>query len=151
MSKAADYQPDPKQGQQEVAQHVLDDMRDRIEMGRDKYGNLLETFNGRNAMWDAYQETLDLAMYLRQELMEQESIETDEIVSAYDEMIKGFSHESIDFWDLVRERIFRKSLMGFVEALHEHIQLYKALVAKMERHMICADSFEDVLRWVEEE
>jgi hypothetical protein len=35
-----------------------------------KYGKTLQTFNGRDALTDAYQESLDLCMYLRQMIEE---------------------------------------------------------------------------------
>lgn len=72
MSKASEYQPDPKQGEQVVIDVVLADLRERAETGKRKYGTYLETNNGRNALWDAYQEAIDLVMYLRQALLEQE-------------------------------------------------------------------------------
>lgn len=37
-----------------------------------KYGGYLETNNGRSALWDAYQEAIDLVMYLRQRMLEEE-------------------------------------------------------------------------------
>jgi len=37
-----------------------------------KYGTVLKTHNGRNALMDAYQEALNLCMYLKQALLEQE-------------------------------------------------------------------------------
>lgn len=49
---------------------VIGDMRQRDEMGRAKYGTPLQPFNGRNAAVDAYQEVLDLAVYLRQLIAE---------------------------------------------------------------------------------
>ena len=72
MSKASEYQPDPKQGEQVVVDAVLADIRERAETGKRKYGTYLETNNGRNPLWDAYQEAIDLVMYLRQALLEQE-------------------------------------------------------------------------------
>jgi hypothetical protein len=72
MSKASEYQPDPKQGEQVVVDVVLADIRERAETGKRKYGTYLETNNGRNPLWDAYQEAIDLVMYLRQALLEQE-------------------------------------------------------------------------------
>ena len=72
MSKASEYQPDPKQGEQVVVDVVLADIRERAEAGKRKYGTYLETNNGRNPLWDAYQEAIDLVMYLRQALLEQE-------------------------------------------------------------------------------
>lgn len=42
------------------------DLRARAETGKLKYGVLLQPFNGRNAVMDAYQECLDMIMYLAQ-------------------------------------------------------------------------------------
>jgi hypothetical protein len=39
-------------------------------MGIMKYGTPLQPFNGRDALWDAYQVVLDLAVYLRQAIYE---------------------------------------------------------------------------------
>jgi hypothetical protein len=50
---------------------VIADMRDRDNFGREKYGTPLQAFNGRNPVVDAYQEILDLAVYLRQHIEEQ--------------------------------------------------------------------------------
>lgn len=51
---------------------VIQDMDARKRFGLEKYGTLLQPFNGRNALKDAYEEILDLAVYLRQKLYEQE-------------------------------------------------------------------------------
>lgn len=45
---------------------LRDDMRERHEMGVAKYGTALKVWNGRDAAVDAYQEALDLCVYLRQ-------------------------------------------------------------------------------------
>ena len=50
---------------------VLADLTNRALEGKEKYGEPLKAHNGRNALWDAYQEALDLAMYLRQLIQEQ--------------------------------------------------------------------------------
>lgn len=72
MTKAAENQPAPVAGNQAVLPVVLQDLEERAEMGRRRYGTLLQTGNGRDPLWDAYQEVLDLAMYLRQEILERE-------------------------------------------------------------------------------
>ncbi len=54
---------------------VIQDMQERDKVGRLKYGVPLQAFNGRNALIDAYQEVLDLAVYLRQLIYEQEAKE----------------------------------------------------------------------------
>lgn len=51
---------------------VIRDMKDRDESGLAKYGTRLQPHNGRNALVDAYQEVLDLAVYLRQKIYEQD-------------------------------------------------------------------------------
>jgi len=71
MSKASEYQPDPVSGKSTVKDVVISDIQERAEMGKKKYGTYLQTFNGRSPLWDAYQEALDLVMYLRQALLEQ--------------------------------------------------------------------------------
>lgn len=45
---------------------VIKDMEDRKQFGLKKYGTLLQAGNGRRGLLDAYQEALDLVVYLRQ-------------------------------------------------------------------------------------
>lgn len=54
---------------------VIDDMKERDRVGRERYGTPLQPFNGRNALVDAYQEALDLVVYLRQRIEEDRAIE----------------------------------------------------------------------------
>lgn len=49
---------------------VIADMQARDRAGRKRYGTPLQANNGRKALVDAYQEVLDLAVYLRQEIEE---------------------------------------------------------------------------------
>jgi len=49
---------------------VIADMRSRDNVGRQRYGTRLQPHNGRDALRDAYEEVLDLAVYLRQEIEE---------------------------------------------------------------------------------
>jgi len=50
---------------------VREDLRRRKEYGTRKYGTPLQAFNGRNPLLDAYEEVLDLAVYLKQRLVEE--------------------------------------------------------------------------------
>ena len=50
---------------------VMEDIKERDEIGVKKYGTRLQGFNGRNALIDAYQEALDLVVYLRQLIFEE--------------------------------------------------------------------------------
>ena len=54
---------------------VTHDLEKRAAAGEQKYGEKLRGFNGRQPLIDAYQESLDLAMYLRQEIYERERVE----------------------------------------------------------------------------
>lgn len=51
---------------------VMRDMIDRDQSGREKYGVPLKAHNGRDTLLDAYQEALDLAVYLRTALYERD-------------------------------------------------------------------------------
>lgn len=44
---------------------VIQDIADRKLFGFNKYGTYLQSGNGRKSLIDAYQECLDLAVYLR--------------------------------------------------------------------------------------
>lgn len=68
-------QPAPHPGKQRVLDAVLADLTARAEIGKAKYGVYLQTKNGRDALIDAYQEALDLCMYLKQALMERDAKE----------------------------------------------------------------------------
>lgn len=52
---------------------VIADMRDRDRVGRETYGTPLQAFNGRDALLDAYHECLDMAVYLKQAIIERDS------------------------------------------------------------------------------
>jgi len=86
-TKANTHEPSPKPGKTPVAPEVLKDIKAtvtpdelrrvllndimaRIKAGRIKYETILMTLNGRDAWWDAWQESADLCMYLRQARME---------------------------------------------------------------------------------
>lgn len=64
-------QPAPKGSGNPILGMVLADLTNRALEGKEKYGEPLLANNGRNPLWDAYQEALDLAMYLRQAIEEQ--------------------------------------------------------------------------------
>lgn len=49
---------------------VIEDIRERMEHGKRKYGTALQAGNGRNMLQDAYEEALDLCVYLKGALEE---------------------------------------------------------------------------------
>lgn len=73
MTLASQHQPPPEPGAIEVGPIVLRDIQERIDAGYVKYKTKLMTGNGRDALWDAYQEAIDLVMYLRQAILEREA------------------------------------------------------------------------------
>ena len=65
-------QPDPiKNNNPAIVDLVLADLKKRKKLGIERYGVALQAFNGRNALLDAYEEALDLCIYLKQALEEQ--------------------------------------------------------------------------------
>jgi hypothetical protein len=52
------------------ADYLIEDAEERNRLGTEKYGTPLKAGNGRNPLIDAYQETLDLTVYLRQAIEE---------------------------------------------------------------------------------
>lgn len=72
MNKAAQHQIDPTPNNHPCIQDlVIKDIQDRKKVGIERYGTVLQPFNGRSALMDAYQEALDLAVYLKQLLYEE--------------------------------------------------------------------------------
>jgi hypothetical protein len=67
-------QPDPTESVNSatVIQKVLEDFVGQAEKGLIHYGTVLRTHNGRDALQDAYEEALDLCMYLAQAIMERD-------------------------------------------------------------------------------
>lgn len=72
MSLASEKQPAPIGEGKIVLDYVIKDLQERAEFGYKKYGTYLRTDNGRDALVDAYQEAVDLAMYLKQLILERE-------------------------------------------------------------------------------
>lgn len=65
----SDYEPKPIPTEERpIWELVIEDMKNRDNEGRKKYGTPLQASNGRDALIDAYQEVLDLAVYIRQEI-----------------------------------------------------------------------------------
>lgn len=70
MKDVAAPQESPKTGGADIVALVIQDMNARAALGEAKYGIRLQAHNGRDPLVDAYQEALDLAIYLRQVLEE---------------------------------------------------------------------------------
>lgn len=69
---ASKREPMPKKGKIPILPLVIKDLQNRGKVGFRKYKTPLQSFNGRDALIDAYQEALDLCMYLRQCIAERD-------------------------------------------------------------------------------
>ncbi len=56
----------------DIQSQVIEDIERRREVGIKRYGTALQPHNGRDALLDAYEEALDLCMYLKQALVERD-------------------------------------------------------------------------------
>jgi hypothetical protein len=72
-SLGANVQTSPKTSAGDVWKLVMTDMKQRRKFGIAKYGTPVQANNGRDALMDAYQEALDLAVYLRQAIAERDA------------------------------------------------------------------------------
>ena len=83
---------------EQVLPHAMADMAARIAKGADEYGEPLTTGNGRDALVDAYEEALDLAVYLKQAIMERD-VRRAELPMAIAEAISPSGHfDQVKFW-----------------------------------------------------
>lgn len=57
----------------DIVDLVHRDLEGRKAKGIETYGRPLRAHNGRDALWDAYEEALDLACYLRQAIEEKKT------------------------------------------------------------------------------
>lgn len=53
---------------------VIEDIHARDDLGEKRYGTRLQAHNGRDPLRDAYEESLDLVVYLRQEMEERRDL-----------------------------------------------------------------------------
>jgi hypothetical protein len=70
MNPATTDQPTPNGNGPDIINLVMEDLESRAVKGEETYGERLKPFNGRDPLIDAYQEALDLAIYLRQAIYE---------------------------------------------------------------------------------
>lgn len=54
---------------------VIEDMKERDQVGRERYGTPLQVGNGRNPAQDAYEESLDQTVYLKQLVIERQQMQ----------------------------------------------------------------------------
>ena len=67
-----EQKPPKKNDKPAVWDLVIQDMKDRDKEGFRKYGVRLQPHNGRDPLIDAFQEAIDLVVYLRQAIYERD-------------------------------------------------------------------------------
>jgi hypothetical protein len=72
MTEITEQAPPVPNGATDIQSLVIADIVTRREVGIKRYGTPLQPHNGRDALRDAYEEALDLAMYLRQVIAERD-------------------------------------------------------------------------------
>lgn len=75
----------------EVKSQLLADMVARDALGRERYGTPLQTHNGRDHLRDAYEEALDLVVYLRASMIEDPRVNPAAYSSAFELVWKVLS------------------------------------------------------------
>jgi hypothetical protein len=91
MTEVVDQPPPVPNDRPAIQDLVIADMQERKRLGIERYGTPLQTHNGRDALVDAYQESLDQTQYLRQEIEERRDHRA-EGAAAEREKIVGFLH-----------------------------------------------------------
>lgn len=75
MTIASEHESDPLESSYDpVIGFVVSDFVERSAFGFKKYRTLLRPFNGRDPIVDAYQESIDQAMYIRQAIIELDAV-----------------------------------------------------------------------------
>lgn len=85
MTKATSEQPPPTPSNgPDVTTLVREDLELRAKKGEATYGQRLRPHIGRNALLDAYQEVLDLTVYFKQRMLEEEAFlrQLDELIAS---------------------------------------------------------------------
>lgn len=66
-------EPTPNDGP-DLWLHVINDMESRRRCGIERYHTVLQPNNGRDCLLDAYEEALDMAVYLKQAIVERRQL-----------------------------------------------------------------------------
>lgn len=82
-------QPNPKpNNSQPIHEQVIEDMKRRAELGKASYGTYLQVNNGRDPLLDAYEEAMDMALYLKQAILERPAVNRERMLGAIEALEK---------------------------------------------------------------
>lgn len=89
-------QPNPiNNSERPIGELVIEDIKERMNLGLARYGTLLQPFNGRDCLQDAYEEQLDFLQYFKQVIIEVENQRNNykEFEEITDECIEDLSNK----------------------------------------------------------
>lgn len=113
-------QPPPVQNDRPAIQDlVIADVEERKRIGMQRYGTLLKPHNGRDALVDLYQEILDAAQYVRQEIEERNDARA-ESAAAEREKIVGFLRHHAALVEPDPANVLLRNLAGAIELEAHH-------------------------------
>jgi len=107
----------PHIGDRIVGAIVLADIRERIELGRQRYGTYLMTHNGLDAAQNAYEELIDAVFYTKQDMMERADLAAE--VERLQAQVKALSK-------LVC--VMREAMPAYTALLEKHTDIVDAWV-----------------------
>jgi hypothetical protein len=81
--------PVPRDDHPGTHREVIQDILARRDLGLNRYGSLLQPFNGRSFALDAYEEVLDLAVYLRG-VVDEAAAAREELVAVVERSIRHY-------------------------------------------------------------
>lgn len=127
-------QPTPKPNNtQPIHEQVIEDIKRRAEEGKQSYGTYLQAGNGRDPLLDAYEESQDKSMYLKQAILERDTLvaelnaavaEKDKLKGRVDELgyIAACAHNLLsklgyDCWDHVQSETMYEAMIVKMESL----------------------------------
>jgi protoporphyrinogen oxidase len=62
----------------DIARQVIEDIEHRRAKGYEQYGQYVQVDSGYDMLWEAYEECLDQAIYLRAEIRRREKVKNEQ-------------------------------------------------------------------------
>lgn len=101
-----------------VWDEVITDMKARNKLGESKYGKALHANDGRLTLQDAYEECLDMAVYLKKQILEKPQLE--ECMKLIRDFPGHWSESEWNAWMFRRDAILAKTTATPAPASSEH-------------------------------
>lgn len=91
---------------------LIHDLENRVDMGKEKYGTVLKSHNGRDALLDSYEELQDALFYLKQVDIEDNAGLKPEEKNIIPDMIYSVSLVAVKLKELIRNKEKAKESFG---------------------------------------